>query len=499
MRHVTLAGSTALALLLSLSPALAVTPEEVWENWQAAMSAAGSTVTGTATRSGDVLETGAVTVSFTDPEGGTVTTTFEGLSFRDRGDGTVEVTFPTTYPFVLKGVEDAPGSFVATLDQKGLSMIASGTAEATSYDISAEEYALTFGQFTEKDGTSPVDLTVKVTVAGMAATYAVTPGTGITALDSTARAASTRFEVAAKDPTQNLVANLSVTLGSIESATKGNLVGPELMQDMAAALKAGFFVDSTTTIGPVTVKGDFVDQSGNGRIDAALSGANARVALDPARLEYGLGLTGADITVAGSDMPLPEVQTAFGEMGFSFLLPVAMSDTPQDWSVGVRLVDLTAADMLWSMVDPGGMLKRDPLSLIVDLKGTGRWTADILDPAVQQQASPPLELVSMEVPQILFKALGGQIDATGAFTFDNTDIATFEGFPAPTGKLTANLTGINALIDTAVSMGFVPEDEVMAVRMGLAMFAKPGAGPDQLVSEIEFKDKGLFVNGQRLR
>ncbi len=175
-----------------------------------------------------------------------------------------------------------------------------------------------------------------------------------------------------------------------------------------------------------------------------------------------------------------------------------MSETPQAWSAVARLVDLTAADSLWSMFDPGGQLVRDPVTLIVNVRGTGRWTGDIMDPTVQAQAAARRELLSMDVPKV-FSALGGEVDATGAFTFDNSDLATFDGLPAPTGKLTTKLTGINALIDTAVSMGFIPEEEVIAVRMGLALLAKPGAGPDQLVSEIEFKDKGLFVNGQRMR
>lgn len=499
MRHCQLAGSTALALLFSQSAALAVTPEEVWANWQQAMGSSGLVVAGTATRAGDRLETSGVTVTFADPEiGGTMVVTMEGLAFVDRGDGTVEVTLPATYGVTTKDM-DGPGSFVARLDQKGLSMIASGTAEATSYDIAAQEYALSFSEFTEKDGVTPVDLTAKVTVTDMTARYAVTPGAGTTTLESAAKAAMTTFEVAASDPESGMVAKLGATMGAVDAVTKGTLVGPELMQDMAAALAAGFFVDSTTTIGPVTVKGEFTERGESGRIDAVLSGARARVALDRSRVDYGFGLTGADITVAGPEIPLPEIQTAFGELSFNFMLPIGMSDTPQEWSAVARLVDLTAADMIWSMFDPGGQLKRDPMTLIVDIKGTGRWLADIMDPAVQAQAAPPLELTSMEVPQILFKALGGQIDATGAFTFDNTDLATFQGLPAPTGKLTANLKGINALIDTAVSMGFVPESEVMSVRMGLAMFAKPGAGPDELVSEVEFKDKGLYVNGQRLQ
>ena len=97
------------------------------------------------------------------------------------------------------------------------------------------------------------------------------------------------------------------------------------------------------------------------------------------------------------------------------------------------------------------------------------------------------------------KLAGAEVSGTGAFTFDNTDLVTFGGMPVPTGKLDVKMTGINALLDTLVSMGFIPEDQIMGARMMLAMFAKPGDGPDTLVSTLEFKDKGFFANGKRLQ
>ncbi len=49
-----------------------------------------------------------------------------------------------------------------------------------------------------------------------------------------------------------------------------------------------------------------------------------------------------------------------------------------------------------------------------------------------------------------------------------------------------------------MAIGLVPEQELMSVRMGLAMMAKPGAGPDELISEVEFRAGSLFVNGQQM-
>lgn len=41
-------------------------------------------------------------------------------------------------------------------------------------------------------------------------------------------------------------------------------------------------------------------------------------------------------------------------------------------------------------------------------------------------------------------------------------------------------------------------DQMFPTRMGLAMFTKPGSSPNSLNSVIEFKDGGLFINGQKI-
>ena len=71
--------------------------------------------------------------------------------------------------------------------------------------------------------------------------------------------------------------------------------------------------------------------------------------------------------------------------------------------------------------------------------------------------------------------------------------------PRPEGKITVGIKGANQLVDNLIALGLLSEDNAMGFRMGLAMFARPGAGPDELTSEIEFKEGGLFANGQRLQ
>ncbi|HMS95282.1 MAG TPA: DUF2125 domain-containing protein, partial [Tabrizicola sp.] len=88
--------STAIVTSLSVSAAFAdVTPEEAWESWQAMATSAGQEMTvGTETRNGDTLLVTDLVVTYKDPMGGSFSSSFDTLSFKDNGDGTVTVQMP---------------------------------------------------------------------------------------------------------------------------------------------------------------------------------------------------------------------------------------------------------------------------------------------------------------------------------------------------------------------------------------------------------------------
>ena len=87
------------------------------------------------------------------------------------------------------------------------------------------------------------------------------------------------------------------------------------------------------------------------------------------------------------------------------------------------------------------------------------------------------------------------------FTFDNDNLETFDGLPAPTGEIDLTLVGGNALLDTLVAMGIVPEDQAMGARMMMGLFMRPGDGEDELVTKIEVDGAtgAISANGQRLQ
>ena len=174
--------------------------------------------------------------------------------------------------------------------------------------------------------------------------------------------------------------------------------------------------------------------------------------------------------------------------------------TRGDGSTLVKLVDLKVSDALWSMIDATGALPHDPATLIIDTKGTATLTADLTDKAAMDAmgGNPPGQLNSFDVNQLNLKVAGAELKGQGSFTFDNTDMTSVPGFPAPTGTLDLIATGVNGLIDKLVTMGLVPQDQAMQGKMMMGMFAKPGDGPDTLISAIEFKDKKMTINGMEM-
>jgi hypothetical protein len=272
------------------------------------------------------------------------------------------------------------------------------------------------------------------------------------------------------------------------------------MANMAAALNSGFTMDSSLTFGAMAMNADITEASGPTKLVANATGGSFNVAMDKTRLDYGTSLNGAKFIISGAEIPFPQVELAFAESGFNVLMPVTKSDSPQDFRFLTKLVDFTVSEDVWGLFDPAGSLSREPASVIVDLKGTGFWTQDIMDPEAQMDGmEPPGELHSLDLTQVLAKGAGAEVSAAGGLTFDNTDLATFGGMPRPDGKITVNIKGVNQLVDNLIALGILSEDDAMGFRMGLGMFARPGTGPDELVSEVEFKDGGLFANGMQLQ
>ncbi len=500
-----LAGTTAIAALVTGQAAWAeVTPEEIWQKWKDMSAATGQTMTTTSeARDGDTLLIEGVVFASTQ-EGAESSMMIDEIALTDLGDGTVEITMSEAYQMAVTGKDaatDQPTDVLLDITTAGMSVLASGTVEETAYAVTADELKIALASV---DGVAAAELgsDVAVTIKGIDGSYS-SEGTDLQVIASDVKADGVEIAVKTAEPDTKNTVDFTATMAAISSVGSITIPANTDFTDTAAAIAAGFLFDGGLTFGQTDFSFDVLDGEETTKGTGTMAGGDLNVLMDATHMEYGTTTTGFGVTVSGSSIPFPEVKVAFAESAFAVTMPTTKTDAPADFTILTKLVDLTISDDIWGMLDPAANLPRDPLTFILDATGTGTLSASIFDEAAMAAAetgeAAPGDLNSLDLADLTVKGLGAEIKGTGALTFDNTDKVTFQGMPKPTGTLSFNASGINALLDKLTAMGMIPEDQLMGARMMMGMFAKPGTGEDTLVSDVEFKDGGLFVNGMQLQ
>lgn len=507
MKNWQLAGSTAIAALTFgiCSAQAQVTPEDVWQNWQQMSASYGQAITSTsATRDGDTLRVAGAAILMDDGKGGKVDAQFGEINFRDLGDGTVEVTMAETYPIAMTVVPadtaEKPANLSVVVTQPGLKMIVGGSATDTSYALTAPTVNMKVDEAPGSD-TSTADMLADITLTEIIGNYLVSGATETKTIDSTFSAKSMDMAITAKDTTEPFDMTLNASVADLLGKTKGTFLGVAAMANVTEALKGGLNAEGGFSYGKTTFTMNVTEAKGPTSITGSADSGNVSFGFDKARLAYGVGGKGMALTLSSPDLPFPEVKVSYAEAAFNLLMPVSKSDVPEDFALSTRLVDFAISDDIWAMFDPAGSLPHDPATLIIDTKGKARLTVDITDDAQTAAlgATAPGELHVLELTELKAKIAGAELTGSGSATFDNADTTTFGGFPVPTGKVELKLVGANILLDKLIAMGLVTQEQAMGFRFGASMFTTVGEGEDTLTSTIEFKDKGIYANGQRLQ
>jgi hypothetical protein len=305
------------------------------------------------------------------------------------------------------------------------------------------------------------------------------------------------------DPTEG--GHLAMTGAFATMAFDGDVSLPPVIDntDIAASLEAGFRFDSGMSYENASVAyrvegdGDIVE----GTSASASGSLSSAFGLDGLAYEA----EGRDISIAvtGNELPFP-VTFGMARSGFRMQMPVAPGEETQDFAFAMEFGDFTLSDMIWSLFDPAGQLPRDPATIAFDLTGKGRLFVDLMDAeqmeALGSSVDTPGELDSLNLNSLMIAAAGATLTGDGAFTFDNSDLTSFDGIPAPEGEVDLKLVGGNGLLDRLIAMGFVPQEQATVARMMVGMFAVAAEGEDTLRSKIEVNDQGhVLANGQRLR
>lgn len=489
-----LLGATALASIFAVAQAqAAVTPEDVWQKWQDIAAASGQKITAAqAARDGDTLAVEGVSIT-TPPGELQATVLMDELRFVDNGDGTVLVEIPASIPVEVVTTGDKPATIKLSLTQEDFQLIASGSPEAMSYTNSVSKMALTLDSAEGAD-MSNVAFQAAVTDASGSGDYSGTSNTStyqVGGLDVT-------FSAEGSDAAGPSSGNINLHLSDLKGDSTGNMFAFGEIENLSAALKAGLAASGTFSYGAGDFSLNGTDASGQTSVTASLTGGSVEFGMDSTALHYQTTTKGLAVKATTPDLPFPELNLGFSELSFGLGMPTTPKAEPGPFGVLVKLVDLTISDEVWAMFDPTGQLPHDPATLVLDATGLATLKADIFDPKTPPSAATA-DLNALTVSDLQVKVAGADVSGKGDFTFDNSDLTTFDGIPAPTGKLDLHATGINGLLDKLVAMGLLPEDQIGSARMMLAMFAKAGPAQDELTSTLEFKDKGFFANGQQLK
>ncbi len=496
------APAAVLVLLLNGTPALAdVTADEVWAEIRDMMRSYGQTVTvGEETRAGSNLTVRDIVIDMALPDGST-SASLDQVIFVERGDGTVEIVVSPEYR-IVSSTRPSEGEAVdmrMVMTHDNLSMVVSGDATAKTYDFEADAVTLAMSEMAVEGETVPV--TVTLTAEAMRGDYELSNQDDGRAFDSTFDADRVTILMQGTDPDNGGTFLFDVDIASVASTSDGFLPRDITMENVSAALRAGLRAVGDMTYQTSTFK--FAVDADGSQTEGSGSSAAGSLAfqLNETTLGYSTSGTDIDIRMRSSDLPLPELSVAMAEASTKFEMPVTATDAPQDFALATAMRDLTVSDSIWAIFDPMGNLPRDPATLAFDIVGKAKWLIDILDPdAAADVSTTPGEVNEVTLKDLELSVAGAELTGTGAFTFDNTDLTTFDGMPAPDGSVDLRLEGGNGLLDKLIAMGFVPEEQAMGIRMMSGLFARPGDGDDTLVSKIEVKPTGeIIANGQRLK
>jgi hypothetical protein len=499
--------ATSLGLILAAQAAHAdLTPQDVWADWKDYLASSGYEVSADEATSGDTLTVSNLKLTLQIPdEDATVNLAIPSIDLTGQS-GKVSITYPNPLIIAVSGGEtdgSNSGSGNLVITHSGTVLEASGDPSALTYVHAWDSLEMTVSDLVEDGRPIPPEaVAVKVTLGASDGTATMRTG-DMREMDQTFTIASLDYDMRFDDPTSEDGGTMTGGVSDLTITAHGTIPTQMDTQNMQAMLDAGFTIDGGLTYGAGKSN---IDGVGDGEAFAMAStteGGTLQFAMAKESISYDVASNALSVTVSAPEMPFPvSIEMARAAMNLAF--PTARTEEPQDFAFGLTLGDFTMSDMIWGLFDPSGKLPRDPATVALDLTGKAALLFDMMDPEQAAQAgmsgAMPADLESLQLNQLKVSAVGADLTGTGAFTFDSSDLATFNGIPKPTGQVDLALTGANALIDKLIEMGFVSQQDAMGARMMMGMFAVPGDGPDSLKSTIEINEAGnILANGQRIK
>ncbi|MFP5481034.1 MAG: DUF2125 domain-containing protein [Alphaproteobacteria bacterium] len=475
----------------------ALTADQVWQSWKDAGAAVGLEVTAaTENNSGGVLTLNGVSIAPAGMPGITIS----DMTLTEGSDGAVTIAPGADIGVAMAG--ETKGSVKIT--HEGLTLVAREADGGVAYDYSADKLDLAYDTTAPGmsfDGSPAPEVKNAGTFgfAGLSGTYSDTPGTNRT-FGLGLMAETLAYDTTLDDPSMEMKQTTSSTTSGIELSLEVALpssvsAGGEMPADFGVALQEGLALTFSSKQGDST--GTMAQESPympmNMTIKAGGGEASGQFNKDTLQITS----TGSGLEIEGTSgmMPAP-FKVTVGPVEFGLTSPVMAAETAGDYGLVLKLSQLSINEETWAMFDPQGALSRDAADLVIDVSGKAKVDFAAIVAAGETGTEPPVpQPETLDIAEIALSAAGAALQATGAFTFDNS-----MGMPMPLGEADVTVTGANALIDGLIAAGLMAEEDAMGARMMMGAFMSPGANPDELTTKIEAKEGfAIFVNGQQIQ
>ncbi|MDQ7070286.1 MAG: hypothetical protein Q9M48_06045 [Rhodobacterales bacterium] len=504
-------ASTLFALSASTAHA-EIPPQDVWNNWRAYAAAYGIELRADIARSdGKMHLTNMRYIYDLSPDTGRLEIFTGATTLTANTDGTVALILPESanvkMSFTPESGPATTADFTATLEKHTLT--ARGAPTTITYDFAADSFGFAFDRMRGKFSDKPFSLNLVFDALSGSSTH--TKGESFKIISGLS-VGNTAFFLEANTPDENY--SMVGTIANIDLETATTLPNDGLDPlDLPAQLRAGLAFDTTITTGQSTqtttttmdTKTSGLSPSGNllGTQTLKMNESNLTVAMSQTGLSADTTTLGYAIEISQSGLPFP-IHAFIATTKSAFSLPLLTDPEPQGFALTLALESLRINDEAWAALDPETIFSRTPATLSFDLSGKARLLFEFLDfPHFDQldtRETPPVELTALTLNSLSLFAAMAELTGTADFTFDNSDLTTFDGIPAPQGVADLRLSGANALLDALVKIGLIEDNDAIGARMALGIFMMAGDAPDTLTSSIEINDKGhISANGQRLK
>lgn len=490
-------AAPAVVFLMGSTASFALTADQVWQSWKDAGASMGLEVAAATENSADgVLTLNGVSIA---PEG-MPGITISDMTLTEASDGTVTIAPGADIGVAMSG--ETKGS--VKLTHEGLTLVAREADGGVAYDYSADKLDVVYDTTAPGmsfDGSPAPEVKNGGTVgfAGLVGTYSDTPGTNRTfGLDLTAETLA--YNTTSDDPSLELKQTTTSTTSGVEMSFDLALptsmsAGGEMPADFGTALQEGLAITFTSKQGESN--GTMAQESPYMPMDMTIKagGGEASGLFNKDTFQVMSTGSGLEVDVTSGMMPAPVKVTA-GPVEFGVTSPVMAAETAGDYGLTLKLSQLAVNEETWAMFDPQGALPRDAADVAINVSGKAKVDFPALIAAEETGAVPPVpQPETLDITELAVSVAGAALNATGAFTFDNS-----MGTPMPLGEANVSVTGANALIDGLIATGLMAEEDAMGARMMMGAFMTPGANPDELTTKIEAKEGfAIFVNGQQIQ